>query len=115
MVSVAEAVAGLVREQREPPKQPGRSQAFRASIAWRRTRYAVLAENAAKHGGKAECELCGARAAPGAPLHVDHVEAISKNWGRRLDRTNLQVLCPDCNVGKLDGPARDFRTPGGAP
>ncbi len=111
MVSVAEALTGVVREQRAAAPAADAKAAFRSSIAWRRMRYAALAENAAKHGGKAECELCGARAAPGAPLHVDHVEAVSKNWGRRLDRMNLQVLCPDCNVGKLDGPARDFRTP----
>ncbi len=68
--------------------------AFRSSIAWRRTRYGVLAANAARHGGVAQCELCGARAAPGAPLHCDHVEAVSKNWARRLDPTNLQGPVP---------------------
>ena len=110
----AEEVLAGIRAAREPaPEKPRRrkSQIFRASIAWRRTRYAVLAASAARHGGVARCELCGAGAAPGAPLHVDHIEAVSKNWARRLDQTNLQVLCPDCNVGKLDGPAADFRAP----
>ena len=45
----------------------------------------------------------------GKPLHVDHIEAVSKNWARRFDKENLQVMCEDCNIGKLNGPAADFR------
>lgn len=115
MPSVAEALEQIqaaraamdARRPRKPTKTA--KEKFRSSIAWRRTRYAVLAENAKRNGGVARCELCGEAGKPGAALHVDHIEAVSKNWARRLDRTNLQVLCPDCNVGKLDGPAADFR------
>lgn len=115
MASVAEAVAAAretheAREQRRAARPTKDAKAkFRSSLGWRRTRYAVLAENAKRHDGTARCELCGATAAPGAALHVDHIEAVSKNWSRRLDKTNLQVLCPDCNIGKLAGPAQDFR------
>ncbi len=72
-------------------------------------RYKILAENATKNGGVARCELCGSRGEPGRALHVDHIKALSKNWELRCDPENLQVLCESCNVGKLDGPAQDFR------
>ncbi len=97
------------REGPKPASTRGRSQRFYASLAWRRLRYGVLAENAKRNGGVARCELCAAPAAAGAPLNVDHIEALSRQWDRRLDRTNLQVLCGACNHGKLDGPAQDFR------
>lgn len=115
MVSAAEFTAALAaeREAREARRaaKPGKTakEKFRSSIAWRRTRFAVLAENAKRNGGTARCELCGEAGKPGAALHVDHIEAVSRNWSRRLDKSNLQVLCADCNVGKLAGPARDFR------
>ena len=114
MVSVSESLAdiALVAARAPTPKPADARRKFRASIAWRRTRYAVLAANAERNGGIARCALCGAKAEPGAPLHVDHVYAIStpEGWEKRLDKSFLQVLCPDCNVGKLNGPARDFRT-----
>src|SRR5262245_29697522 len=79
------------RDARQPSRKA--KQEFRSSLAWRRVRYAVLAESAARNGGTARCELCGRAGMPEAPLHVDHVEAVSKNWSRRFDRTNLQVMC----------------------
>ncbi len=102
MVSVAEAAAALAH----PPAPPRHSTAikrFRASLLWRRARYAALARSDGR------CECCGRRAGADVVLHVDHIEPLSRNWDRRLDPTNLQVLCADCNVGKLDGPARDWR------
>ena len=90
-------------------KTKGRSQRFYASLPWKRLRYKILAENAERHGGAARCELCGTTAQPRAPLNVDHIRCLSKHWDLRLDPTNLQVLCGNCNHGKLAGPARDFR------
>jgi 5-methylcytosine-specific restriction endonuclease McrA len=84
----------------------GRSQRFYASFLWRKLRYRVLAE----HDGR--CQACGRGAADGIVLNVDHIEPLSKNWERRLDRTNLQVLCAECNHGKLNYEARDWRVPG---
>jgi 5-methylcytosine-specific restriction endonuclease McrA len=101
------AAAEAERAARRPSRAAKRE--FRASIGWRRVRYAVLAENAERNGGVARCELCGTAGKPEAPLHVDHIEAVSKDWSRRFDRSNLQTLCSNCNVGKLDGPAADFR------
>lgn len=110
MASIAESVAALLEEAERVAARAAASTAsgrklFRSSIGWRRARYAALAANAERHGGVARCELCGA----GPPFHVDHIEALSKVWAKRLDPTNLQVLCEPCNVGKLDGPARDWR------
>jgi len=117
MVTLDELSAAIDADEAERERRAAlkprrdQKQRFRASLAWRRLRYAVLAENATRNGGTARCELCGHAGTPAAPLHVDHVEAVSKNWARRFDRTNLQTLCADCNVGKLDGPAQDFRSP----
>ena len=87
---------------------PAARKAFRASLQWRKMRYDVLADNAERNGGLVTCELCLSSM---GSMHVDHIEALSKNFDRRLDKSNLQVLCKDCNIGKLDGPAADFRTP----
>jgi hypothetical protein len=105
----AEAKAWEAERRARSPSQADKK-AFRSSIGWRRVRFAALAANAARNGGTAKCELCGATAqSSGAPLHADHVEAVSRNWSRRLDPTNIQIMCCDCNTGKLDGPAADFR------
>jgi 5-methylcytosine-specific restriction endonuclease McrA len=61
----------------------GRSQRFYSSFPWRKLRYKVLSENNGK------CQACGRSAADGVVLNVDHIEPISKNWERRLDRSNL--------------------------
>lgn len=31
---------------------------------------------------------------------VDHIKPLSKFWHLRLERSNLQVLCDECNMGK---------------
>ena len=115
MTSIWESLAGLAAAESErtaraetKPSRTAKAK-FRSSLAWRRARYAALAANAQRNGGTARCELCGAAAAPGKPLHVDHIEAVSKNRARRFDKENLQVMCEDCNIGKLNGPAADFR------
>lgn len=111
MVSVAEGIAALQRRsERAPEPHRARAQRFYASAAWRALRYTTLAQNARSHGGKPQCELCGARAAPGAPLHCDHVTPLSRDWSRRLDPTNVQTLCCDCNRGKSNRDDFDFRS-----
>jgi 5-methylcytosine-specific restriction endonuclease McrA len=84
-------------------------QKFYASAAWRRLRYRALADNAVRNGGVARCELCAAPAAQGEPLHADHIEPLSKNWDRRLDRTNIQIMCGPCNMGKSNKDTIDWR------
>ena len=115
MVTVADYMADIAAERAErerrakaKPTTDAKTK-FYSSVPWRRLRYEVLAESAARNGGVARCELCGDTAAPGRPLNIDHIEPLSKRWDRRLDRANLQVLCGPCNHGKLGGPARDFR------
>lgn len=44
------------------------------------------------------CQICGATAADGAQLHVDHIIPVSK--GGRTELSNLRTLCDRCNLGK---------------
>jgi len=112
MVSVAEsaAAAAAARERQPPPEtHHTRAKRFYKSRAWRALRYRVLAENARRNGGVARCELCGRSRRDGAVLHGDHVVPLSKDWGRRLDPTNVQVFCESCNLGKSNRDTTDFR------
>ena len=82
---------------------------FYASWQWKELRFQVL-----KLNGRA-CQCCGATAgtrdAAGKPVKivVDHIKPISKFWELRLQRTNLQVLCDECNMGKGAWDETDFR------
>ena len=93
-------------ERATPGYTRAKAERFRRSQAWRRLRYRILAANANSHAdGKARCTLCNRTAAEaGCALHVDHRECVSKCWARRLDPTNLRVLCADCNVGRSNRP-----------
>jgi len=77
-----------------------KSNAFLTSRSWRELRYTVLKERGAK------CECCGASAATGAAIHVDHIKPRFTHPELALVKTNLQVLCEDCNVGKVRGTKR---------
>ncbi len=44
------------------------------------------------------CKMCGASAAAGATLHIDHITPVS--LGGRTVPENLQTLCQSCNLGK---------------
>lgn len=76
---------------------------FYESDEWREVRYRAL------KSGKGCCECCAARAAPGKPLHVDHIKPRSKYPALALDLNNLQVLCIDCNLGKRAWDETDWR------
>lgn len=82
---------------------------FYASWEWRTLRMEAL-----KEFGRA-CQCCGAgpgmKAADGTPVRicVDHIKPISKFWELRLDRSNLQILCDECNQGKGNWDQTDFR------
>ncbi len=84
-------------------------QAFYESWEWATLRMKVLKAN----GGR--CECCGAGAhdmtVGGDPvrLQVDHIKPISKFWELRLEASNLQVLCAECNRGKGAWDATDWR------
>jgi 5-methylcytosine-specific restriction endonuclease McrA len=46
------------------------------------------------------CQICGATAADGAKLEIDHIFPVGR--GGQNDEENLQVLCRNCNIGKSD-------------
>jgi hypothetical protein len=75
---------------------------FLMSWEWRSLRYEVLRERGPK------CELCGATSAH-QRIEVDHIKPLSKFWHLRLDHSNLQVLCRDCNQGKGNRYTDDYR------
>lgn len=77
---------------------------FYDSWDWKRLSYDVKVERGRK------CECCGARA-PDVRVHTDHVKPIRKHWHLRLVRSNLQILCEDCNMGKGSRDETDFRAP----
>lgn len=76
---------------------------FYGSKAWLSVRYAVLSER----GGK--CECCGASAKDGVKLQVDHIKPRSKYPELELEKSNLQVLCKACNMGKSNRHEDDWR------
>lgn len=80
-----------------------RSETFLKSRAWKELRYTVLKERGAA------CECCGASAKTGAVIHVDHVKPRFKFPELALEKSNLQVLCEDCNVGKGAWDQTDWR------
>jgi hypothetical protein len=80
-----------------------RLRVFYESIEWRRLSYDVKIERGRR------CECCGATPATGARIITDHIKPIRKYWHLRLQRSNLQVLCDDCNLGKGSRDETDFR------
>lgn len=102
------------------PKQTGASDGvpttatkdeFYRSWDWRTVRMAALI----KHGQR--CQCCGATPdatdMTGKPVRlcVDHIKPLSKFWHLRLDPSNLQILCDECNQGKGNWDQTDFRKP----
>ena len=90
-------------------KQGNRVKEFFNSWEWKRLRMEVI-----KDYGRV-CQCCGTL--PGIPLpsgaisriQVDHIQPISKRWDLRLDRSNLQCLCSECNKGKGAWDRTDWR------
>lgn len=80
-------------------------QDFYKSMQWMRLRYATLE----KYGAK--CSVCSRTAKDGIIIHVDHIIPLSKpgGWERRLDPNGVQVMCGECNGGKLNRFLTDWR------
>jgi 5-methylcytosine-specific restriction endonuclease McrA len=78
------------------------SDEFYNSAEWLDLRYRVLTERGRR------CECCGTTPHRGTFLQVDHVVPINIDPTRKLDVTNLQVLCWRCNRGK-GATIADFR------
>jgi 5-methylcytosine-specific restriction endonuclease McrA len=79
------------------------SDSFLDSYDWKRLRYAVLK----KHDGL--CEVCGRGRPHGVTLNVDHIKCRRKHPELALKASNLQILCGDCNHGKGNWDATDWR------
>lgn len=98
------------KQKQKAPSVSSKDQ-FYKSWEWRTIRMEVLKEH-----GRA-CQCCGAepgmKTASGDPVRicVDHIKPLSKFWHLRLDRSNLQVLCDECNQGKGAWDQTDFRKP----
>lgn len=78
---------------------------FLDSREWKALRMAVLAQ----HGNA--CMCCGAKPNPGLGkfANVDHIKSRRKSPDLALCFDNLQVLCSDCNGGKLNWDETDWR------
>lgn len=70
------------------------SKEFLATWEWKTLRYEVLVEQGAR------CKCCGATAADGIVINVDHIKPRRTHPELALVKSNLQVLCNDCNMGK---------------
>lgn len=82
---------------------PVNSDAFLRGFEWRRLRMSVLVERGAR------CECCGATAKDGVRIHVDHIKPRSRYPELALVKSNLQVLCAECNHGKGSLYENDWR------
>jgi hypothetical protein len=92
----------------ETPKAARPSRDFYQSDAWRAVRYEALK----LHG--ARCQCCGRSSREGVVIHVDHIKPRSKYPQLELVLANLQVLCEDCNLGKMARDQTDWRPAGAA-
>lgn len=66
---------------------------FYNSMAWRRTRKAVLMEQPL-------CVRCLEEGVVETAVIVDHVIELKDDWEKRLDITNLHPLCRSCHNTK---------------
>ena len=74
------------------------------SPRWRKLRVEVLTVYGA------ECMMCGRnRKEHGVVVHVDHIIPVSRQPRKAFHFSNLQVLCEDCNLGKSNYYADDWR------
>lgn len=79
------------------------SKAFLSSKAWKSVRYDVLRRD----GGR--CRACGRPATNGAMVNVDHIKPRRFYPELAFTKSNLQVLCADCNHGKGHRDQTDWR------
>jgi len=79
------------------------SSKFYSSTEWRSLRYSILE----KYGNT--CQACGSSPRNGKVIHVDHIKPRSIYPEFALDADNLQILCEDCNLGKMNRFEKDWR------
>lgn len=78
-----------------PNLTPSSQADFYRTKAWRDVRYKVLSESDKR------CQLCGTSPEQGSTMHVDHIKPRSLYPDLALEENNLQILCEDCNIGKM--------------
>lgn len=76
---------------------------FYKTKRWLKLRFEVLSHFGAK------CMCCFSSAEDGAKIDVDHVYPRANYPQLEYEKANLQVLCSDCNIGKLNVFIKDFR------
>jgi 5-methylcytosine-specific restriction endonuclease McrA len=101
--SKPEAALRKPTRRRAVAKKLKKLPAFYESAEWRRLRYEVILEQGRK------CAVCGRTPADGIIINVDHVRPLRKFPELALDKTNLQVLCHECNHGKGNWDETDWR------
>jgi hypothetical protein len=79
------------------------SDAFLETYEWRRVRMEALK----KYG--ARCQCCGATAADGVRINVDHIKPRKLFPHLALSLDNCQILCQPCNHGKGNWDMTDWR------
>ena len=77
---------------------------FFGSKVWRTLRMTVLIEQGAR------CQCCGRTAKDGVRMNVDHIKPRRQFPELALEKSNLQVLCEDCNAGKGSWDQTDWRS-----
>jgi 5-methylcytosine-specific restriction endonuclease McrA len=99
---IHEALLAAVSRLR-PVDEDAKRRAFYNSRPWRALRYEALR----KYGGR--CQACGRGANDGVVMCVDHVLPVRHHWELRLELSNLQILCSDCNLAKASADSTDWR------
>ena len=86
-------------------KTKGEGDEFYFSWEWRSLRYEVMKEQGRR------CSCCGWKPTDGGHnyLVVDHILPRRTHPSHELDKSNLQVLCNECNMGKGWKSKDDFR------
>ena len=79
------------------------SSIFFKTPEWKRVRYQALRIY------KNFCQCCGRKRSESLDLHVDHIIPKSIRPELALELSNLQILCADCNQGKDNIDATDWR------
>lgn len=92
---------GKQASSKPPPK--AMASGFYHSQEWLTLRYEVLKES------NGLCSCCGRGRKDGAILHVDHIKPRSRYPHLALVKSNMQVLCDSCNIGKGAWDSTDWR------
>lgn len=103
------ATASKPVKAKKPATDPSPRAKFYKSWEWRTLRMQMLK----KYGPV--CMCCGAQkgdetmAGELVKICVDHIRPLATHWHLRLDSSNLQILCDECNQGKGAWDETDWR------